>query len=200
MRLPLRAAAPRLAGGRAASGAAAAGVAGTTALIGAASLGITAGSAVVGAAGAQESAQASAHAANYQAQVAANNATAARQQGNANAETAYRQGDMRLGMQRAAFGAMGVDANSGSARQTQDATALDTGMNVANTRYDASLNSIGFRQSAVLGAARAQQDLQAGQWGMGTSLLSGASQFSSRWANFSANGVFGGAPPPVAAP
>lgn len=135
----------------------------------------------------------------YQAQVASNNADAVRKQGEAAAAEQQRQNAARLGQQRAVFAANGLDPNSGSALTIQEDSAEAGGLDVANTRYNAGLRALGLNQEADMYRQAGANAVTAGKINAATasmqadsaalsgygSLLSGVSQFSSRWDTFS---------------
>ena len=155
-------------------------------------------SAGVGAVGAISSANASSSASKYQAQVAANNATIANQNANlatqqaaAKTQADYRSGAIKMGAQRAAFGADGGTLSGGSALDVQQSTAAATQMGVSNDTYQGALQSYGLRTQATNDTAQSQLDTQsasnaqtAGLIGAGGSILGGASQFASKWNSY----------------
>ena len=163
-------------------------------------------SAGVGAVGAISSANAQSSAAKYQAQVAANNATMANQnatlatqQAGAKEQADYRAGAIKLGAQRAAFGADGGTLNSGSAEDVQQGTAEATQLGVSNDAYQGSLQAYGLRTQATnytaqsqLDTASAANDQTAGMIGATGSILGGASQFASKWNSYYGTSSAGG--------
>jgi hypothetical protein len=147
-------------------------------------LAMTAASAAASAAGAEEQGHASADAARYQSQVAQNNASLAMQQGATNSSLVASQWASKEGQQRAVMGANGVDVNSGSSLASQQGLAEQGGIDVANTKYNYILKSSSDVQQSVLDNTQATNDISAGNMGAMNSLLSGASQFSSKWASW----------------
>ena len=149
----------------------------------------------VSVAGSLQNAAAQKRAADYQAQVAENNALVAgqnaravQQQAEAKAQAEQRAGSIRLGAQRAAMGAAGVDLDSGSALDVQGSTAANTALSVDTARYQGDLAAFGYRTQgsnfgaeAGLDTMRGQAAESAGFSSATASFLSGASQVSSKW-------------------
>ncbi len=178
---------------------------------GAIGLGATALSAGVGAYSAISSSQAQSANAKYQAQVASNNAitannnaTLANQQAGAKAQSDYRTTAIKLGAQRAAMGADGGALDSGSNLGIQRDTAQSGALQVSQDVYNGQLQAYGLRAQAgnytaqsQLDTAEAGQAGTAGMIGAGSSILSGASQFASKWNQYytptaPASGTYGG--------
>ena len=157
-----------------------------------ASLAATAASGVMSAMGAEQQAAAQASAARYNATLANQNANTATQQANAQAFQISQQGAQKMGAARAALAASGVDANGGSALMVQEGIGQTTGQDIANTRYNANLQSLGYRNQAALDTSQANNAETAGDMGAASSLLGAASQFSGRWAGFQSIGALGG--------
>ena len=169
-------------------------VAGVSAIT-AASLAATAASAGVGVAGAISSSQAQAANARYQSQIARNNAVTATnnaalagQQAGVRAQADDRATATRLGAQRAAMGADGGQLGSGSALNVQRDTSNQGALAASQDIYQGQLAGYGYETQAgnftaqsQLDTAEASQASTAGMIGAGSSLLSGASQFSSKW-------------------
>lgn len=146
-------------------------------------------------AGQAAQANAAANQANYLAQVARNNQTAME----ANAQLALQQGEVGAqqkqlqtaqieGKQRAVLASQGTDVNSGSPLDIVADTARAGYTDVATVRSNAALQAYGYRlQGAGLGAAAGNYQLAGanalGQlpYGIGSSLLSGASSVADKW-------------------
>lgn len=144
--------------------------------------------------------------ANYQAQVgenaarvAANNARLTRLQGDEAAQQEQKHTGQQLGAQRAAFGASGVDPNSGSALGIQVDTAAAGGLSAENIRYNSLLRGMSLAQDSATGLSNAgatriagQNAFRQGQTGALGAGLSGASSFGSKWDSFQKAGGFSG--------
>ncbi len=168
-------------------------------------------SAITGAVGAISSSSASSANARYQAQVATNNATIANQnatlagqQADAKAQADYRAGAIKLGAQRAALGANGGTLDTGSALDVQANTARSTQLGVSNDMYQGQLQGYGyttqagnFTAQAGLDTTAASNDSTAGLMSAGGSLVSGASQFASKWNSLLPNTPGGGVTVPA---
>lgn len=170
------------------------------------------GSSLIGAGvqamGAMSQSSAQAASANYMAQVARNNQIIAQQ----NSESAINQGyalEQRERQKTAALigeitatqGARNVLVSSPSSVLTRSSAAETGELDALTIRYNAGLearnqqiaaNSAGAQ--AQLYSAQAQYDLQAGMYGVGTSILGGASSVSDKWLKYQTYGVpgFGG--------
>ena len=143
---------------------------------------------VVGAAGSIENA-------NMQSQIARNNANTAL----LNANFATQEGDIKaqdqglktaqtVGKIKSAFGASGVDPNSGSAADVS-AAASSAGMTDAQTiRSDAARQAWGYTTQSTNFDNQAAVDTAGGTFGALTSLLSGASSAGSTWSKFGSTG------------
>src|SRR5579859_2255368 len=114
------------------------------------SLVATAGSAIMGAVGAEQQAKAQAAAASYNAQVARNAATYETEQGQVQAEAQQRQRAALTGRQRAMFGAMGVDVNTGSPLDIQSDTYTFGKLNEATALSNANRAAWGYSTQAGL--------------------------------------------------
>jgi hypothetical protein len=148
--------------------------------------------------GQQQQAAAQSAAANYQAQVARNNAIIARQNadaatqaGETQAEQALMKSGMTVGAARAAAAANGLDPNSGSPLSLQSDTAKTGELNALTIRNNAAWQAYGDQVNATsqtaqagLDQAQAGWDTQAGNTSSMSSLLSGGSQVSGKWAQW----------------
>lgn len=163
--------------------------------VAAAGLVVTAVAAAASTYSAVSSANAQKAAAAYQAQVASNNAQIA----NYNANSAIAEGNQKLqaaeqqaaqhqGMIRAAFGAGGIDMDSGSALRTQQGMAEVDQLNQATIVSNAARSAWNYRNQGADFTAQSQLDMmrsnQASQsailGGIG-SMLSGAGQFANQY-------------------
>lgn len=149
---------------------------------------VSASSSLLGGASASSSAQAQARMARQNAILANNNANTALQQGLVKSQQDYQEGAQRMGMQRAQMAANGIDLSSGSAMDIQNATAQNTGQNVASDQWDANARAIDFRNQVTnyQAQARSLKQQSKGDWlnaglNAGGSLLSSTSQFASKW-------------------
>lgn len=161
----------------------------------------------VSAYGAMQQGAAAQKAANYQSAVAQNNATIQKQ----NADTATQVGDvqaenklMESGQHaasiRAAAGANGLDANTGTPLNLQSDTAKIGQVDAMTIRNNASRQAYGFQVQGMSDTAQSQLDIAQGQnasaagtIGAFSSVLSGASSVSDKWAMYeSKNGPLTG--------
>ena len=152
-------------------------------------------------AGQSQQAAAQANQAGYLAQVARNNQQAAElnaeralQQGDADASKSELQTSQLMARQRAALAMQGGDVNSGSNLDLAADTARAGATDLATIRSNAAWRAWGYRaqglaqQGATSDAASEGADALARlPYGIGSSLLSGASQVAGRW-----NAAFGG--------
>lgn len=162
--------------------------------IAAAGLAVAAIGTVIGGYSAVQSGQAQKTAANYQAQVAANNATiagmnanSAISEGNQKLQAAQEQASQHQGMIRAAFGAGGIDLDSGSAVRDQQGVAEVDSLNEQTITSNAARSAWNFRNqggdfsaSAALDAEKGNDASTAGYLSGFSSLLSGASTIANR--------------------
>lgn len=170
-------------------------------------------SAGVAAYGAEQQGKAQAASMNYQAQVATNNQTIANQEAAsvAAAEPAAEYAS-RLrtaeteGSVRAAAGASGIDANFGSPLNNQQGTAelgeldaLTVRSNYARQQYGYEVAGMSAGAQSTLDTAGATNAISAGNLGAFSSILSGASSVSSKYADWQlAAGANGGnVPSPI---
>lgn len=149
---------------------------------------LAAGSAVTGIAGTIMQGQAQAASADYMAQIAKNNEAIAQQ----NANMALEQGAQKeqaqklatgeqIGNIRAAYSAMGVDSNSGSALDVRTSAAETGELNAETIAYNSHVQAWNDLNQA--GAAGAQSQLYQSQagWDVTNSILGGASTVSNKW-------------------
>lgn len=141
--------------------------------------------------------------AGYQAGVAQNNAAIE----NANAQATLVAGQVQesqsklrtgeiIGQQKAAQGANGLDVNVGSAAEVRQSTANIGAMDAALIHYNASRAAFGQEQQAANYTAQAALDKKAasgdvlsGVFKAGTSILSGASSISGKYAQYQLSGA-----------
>src|SRR6266404_6941691 len=170
----------------------------TPTVLGYASLAMAAAGTATGVIGQANQAQAQAASANYQAQVARNNqmvqqwsAANALKQGQVAEDQQRQKTGLVIGAQRAALAAQGGDVTSGSAIDIFGDTARAGEMDALTIRSNAIRQSWGFQ---VAGAnAGAQAGLYSAQaantmanlpFGIGSSLLGGASGLADKWAGY----------------
>jgi hypothetical protein len=101
-----------------------------------------------------------------------------------------------VGKEKAAQGANGIDVNSGSAKQVRDSTENLSAMDIAMMHFNAANEAQAYRQKAAssraqagLNSMAAANDLVGGVMKAGSSLISGASSLSSKWAQLKLSGA-----------
>jgi hypothetical protein len=174
-----------------------------TAALAAGSLVSTAAGAVISYQGAHQSAAAQSAALNYQAQVARNNATIAAQ----NAQTATQAGDVaaqnklietgqRTSSIRAAAGASGIDANTGSPLALQETNQKLGMLDALTIRNAAARQAYGYRVEGLsetaqsqLSASGASNAATAGAIAGAGSLVGGATDVADKWIIFKNRGL-----------
>lgn len=126
-------------------------------------------------------ANAQADAQTYNAQVSENNAIAANQQAGAREDAQRRQRRIALGSARAASAQSGL-TDSGSILDMFDQSAIDSELDILNSRYEGQLTARGYTEQATLdrfGAENSRNNAstarKAGWMNAGSALLSGAS-------------------------
>jgi cobyric acid synthase len=162
------------------------------------------GSSIVGAGAARDKADAEAASYNYKAQVAANNAIIAKR----NADAATQAGavgaqvqDLKtknlVATQLVTQAANGLDVNTGTNVDVRQSAAdlghLDTLTilnNAAKTAQGFKVQGMNFEAESGLNKASAANAEKAGDVGVMTSLLGGASSFADKWVGYSSKGVF----------
>jgi hypothetical protein len=159
----------------------------------------------VSAYGSYQNAQAQAQAANYQAQVARNNqiieqqnAQLALQQGQAAEQNERQKTAQMIGGRLAQEAASGIEPNSGSPLNVRSSEKEMGELDALTTRenYDLQARNFvnaasGYGAQAGLLQAQAGWDRTAGDIGMMSSLLGGASSVSSKWLQYRQWGVPG---------
>ncbi len=167
-------------------------------MLGAAGLATSVASTGLGLIGQANRAQAEAGQANYMAQVARNNqliaernAQRALQEGAAQEDRQRLKTAQLLGSQRASLAAQGGDVNSGSNLDILGDTARAGETDALTIRNNALLRAIGDQQQAAnaggeasLYAANAANTMANLPFGVGSSLLSGASSLAGKWAGY----------------
>lgn len=168
-----------------------------------AGLAASAGSGIIGAAGASQTASANEAAYNYKAQVAKNNsiiaernAVAAQQAGAVKGQTNDLKTRNLMASQLVAQASSGLDVGSGTAplvrQSAEDIGHLDTLTILNNAAKQSSgyrSQGMNFQAEAGLDTASAANAKTAGQFGVATSLLGGASSFADKWAGYSNKGI-----------
>jgi hypothetical protein len=158
--------------------------------------------------GAAQQGQAASRQAQYQAQVADNNATIQRgmaadalQRGEVAEQQQREKTAQQISTQRAALASSGTDVNSGSNVNIQGDTAaagefdaLTIRGNAAREAYGDTVNAMSDTATAGLDRSKASAAEDAGMFGAGADLLSGASSVSNKWLSYKTgkNPVFGG--------
>lgn len=148
-----------------------------------ASLVLTAAAAGVGAVSAQQAARAQEDAANFNAAVAKNEATAHAQQAAFDAEQIRNKNRRLLGAQRAAYAASGVDPNQGSPLAVAEDTKIQGELEALTAIYTGKIGSSSASAQAKLEKMRGNNARTAGNIGVATSLLGGATQATSIYTN-----------------
>lgn len=131
---------------------------------------------VISAVGAVRSAQAQSAAADYNAKVAGLNAQAALQQGDAAAEAQQRDAARKIGSSLAAYGASGVQTDTGSPADVLAQSARDATLDNLTIKYNAKMRAMGYQMQSNLDSANASNSASAGVLAGTSSLLSGAAR------------------------
>lgn len=145
-----------------------------------------------------QQANAQAGQANYMAQVARRNqmlmeenARRAEEQGRVAEETQRLKTASLIGSQRAALASQGGDVNSGSPLDIQTDTARAGEFDALTIRHNSTLQAYGFRLQGVgAGASAGNYEIAAANatsslpFGIGSSLLGGASSIAGKWADW----------------
>lgn len=158
---------------------------------------------IFGMMGANAQAQAQANMYNYQAQVAQQNAIIANQNaqfelqaGEVQAQQAGVKGHSQEEMVRAAFGATGIDVNSGSPEKVQESQSLVTQEDQALQRSNADRKSYDFKVQQFQDLAQsnvdqfaAQNALEAGKISGIGSLIGAFGSVANKWSQFNQLGI-----------
>jgi hypothetical protein len=129
--------------------------------------------------GAVRQAQATANAENYNAQLAEQNAQVATAQGNVAAEAQGRDAQRNIGRALAAYGASGVQTDTGSPSDVLAESARGAALDNLTIKYNAKLRALGLQAQAGLGRANAENATQSGYINATSSLLQGAGKMMS---------------------
>lgn len=168
-----------------------------------ASLGMAAAGGLVGAMGASKQADAKQAELQYKSQVAKNNAIIAERNAKAAIESGNRTqqiNDMRtkgaLGDTIAHESASGIDVGSGTNLSVQESIKDVGHLDSMTILYNAMKQSTGFKAQAANFTSESQLDLMgadnakvAGEYGVASSLLGGATSFSDKWLSYSQKGI-----------
>jgi hypothetical protein len=146
---------------------------------------------VTGVVGTVMQGEAAAQSADYMAQVARNNQLIAQQnanmaleQGTIKEEAQREQAGAQIGRIRSAYGAMGVEPNSGSALDVRSSAAETGELNAQTIRYNAGVQAWNdINQANSYGAQSQLYQSQEG-WDVAGSILGGASTVSNKWMNW----------------
>lgn len=133
----------------------------------------TVASAAISAVGAIRSSQAQSAAADYNAKVASLNAQAATQQGEAAAEAQQRDSQRKIGTALAAYGASGVETDSGSPADVLSQSARDATLDNLTIKYNAKMRALGYQMQGNLDTANASNSASAGVLSGTAALLGG---------------------------
>ena len=176
----------------------------TATALAAGSLAMNAAGSVMGAIGQGQQAAAAAGQANYQAQLARNNQMIAEW----NAQRALQQGQVAeqqqrfksaqvIGSQRAALASQGGDVNSGSPLDIAGDSARAGEFDAQTIRNNAAMQAYGFRVQAANAGAQSElyrqsaaNTMDALPFGIGSSLLGGASSLFDKGLGFYGKGYF----------
>ena len=154
----------------------------TTTLL-ATALVLTAATAGASAYAAKSGADAQADAAKYNAKVATNAAQTAQLQAAFDAGQIRDKNRRLLGAQRAAFAASGIDPNSGTAMDVYQDTSTRGEWNALTAIYTGKVGANAQLAQATLDRMNASSAQRAGNIGIGTSLLGGATSATAIYAN-----------------
>lgn len=163
---------------------------------GQASTGLTAVSDLLGGIGGQQQYNYRAQVANNNAAIERNNADATRAAGVVEESNSKLRTGMTMAAQKAAQAANGVDVNVGSAAQVRQSTANVGAIDAAMIHYNAARAAFGQQALAANYDAQAKLDRKAGTGALteglfkaGSSVLSGASSLSEKYAQFKLSGA-----------
>lgn len=125
------------------------------------------------ASGQMKQAQAQQQAAQFNQQVAQQNVNIAASEGAAASAIQTQQTERELGAATAAYGAAGVQENTGSAADVLESSARNATLNNLTLKYNYTLKGLGYTNLANLDQAAGANEKQAGGMGAAASLLSG---------------------------
>lgn len=140
------------------------------------------------AAGGFMSGQAAQAAANYRAQVARNNAIYAQQKGEVEAQAQGMKTGALMGKQRAAFGASGLEMNTGSHIDVQASTAEMGRLDELTILNNAANRALGLNTEASLEEASGKASATEGMLKGFGSLIGTASSVSDKWLGYQQRG------------
>lgn len=130
--------------------------------------------------GAKMKADAMAGAARYNAAIAQQNASTAMQQGEAVVQSEQRSAARKMGAAIAAYGASGVQVDSGSPVDVLADSARLAELDKLTTRYNYALRAVGFQNQATLDLSEAQNDTTAGVLSMLSAAAGGYADYQSK--------------------
>jgi hypothetical protein len=133
-------------------------------------------SALMSASGSVKSAQASANASNYNAQVAEQNRAISASQGEAASQLETRQAEKQMGAAVAGYGASGVQMSEGSPADVLSNNARTATLNNLTTKYNYTLQGLGYQNQAALDRSNASYSSTAGYLSALGSLTGSAAQ------------------------
>jgi hypothetical protein len=139
-------------------------------------IGATLVGSMVSAVGAVRQGQAQAGAAEYNAQLAEQNAQVATAQGAAAAEAHGRDTQRSMGRALAAYGAAGVQTDTGSPADVLAESARGAALDNLNIKYNAKLRAMGLQAQAGLDRANASNAKDASYLNATSALLSGGAK------------------------
>jgi hypothetical protein len=129
---------------------------------------------VTSAVGQISSGMAQQNAADYNAAVNRNNAIQATQAAGQQSVVAQQETNQKLGQQAAAYGASGVDVNTGSPVDVMMNTAAKGRLDAMTLRYGGQVTALGDLQAATLAKYEGAEAATSADLGAGTTLLTGA--------------------------
>ena len=140
---------------------------------------LSASAATVSAVGAIKQGQAQAAAANYNAELAQQNANSITQQGQAASEAQQHDTMRKMGAAVAAYGASGVEGDTGSPTDVLADNVRTATLNNLTLQYDYKLKALGFQDKVGLDQANASNSISGSYLSAAGSLLNGGSKAAS---------------------
>jgi hypothetical protein len=150
---------------------------------------IAAAGAVVGAYAAVKQGQAASDAADYNAKMAAQNAEAMRQQGVQAQAAQKRDMGLKLGSLAANTGASGISSTTGSPLDVLSSSIQQGTLDNLNIKYNYQMKALGYQNSGTLDSAQSKSASTAGYLSAAGSLLGGAAQAGSMYAQQNGGGI-----------
>lgn len=132
----------------------------------------------VSAIGSLRQGQAQRQAADYNAAIAQQNAVIAQQQGIAAVEAQQRNAARTIGAAKAAYGASGVQVDSGSPLDVLAESARMAELDKLTTKYNYDLRALGFDQQSNLASMNGKNATTSSLLNAGGSMLKGFTQYS----------------------